>query len=64
MLISIFFGVNLLDPECLNRNIGDSLELENKAAVWCAGNNAEKRKINWSFTRYKADKKLSNYYVS
>ena len=56
--------INLLDHECLNRNIGDRLELENQVAVWCAGNNAEKRKINWSFTRYKADKKLSNYYVS
>jgi len=56
--------INLLDHECLDRNIGDRLELEKQVAVWCAENNAEKRKINWSFTRYKADKKLSNYYVS
>ena len=56
--------INLLDHECLNRNIGDRLELEKQVAVWCAENNVEKRKINWSFTRYKAVKKLSNYYVS
>jgi len=56
--------INLLDHECLNRNIGDRLKLEKQVAVWCAENNAANRKINWSFTRYKADKKLSNYYVS
>jgi len=56
--------INLLDHECLNRNIGDRYELEKQVAVWCAENNSVKRKINWSFTRYKADKKLSNYYVS
>jgi len=56
--------INLLDHECLNRNIGDRIELENQVKIWCDGNNVEKRKINWSFTRYKADKKLSRHYVS
>ena len=28
------------------------------------GNNIDKRKITWSFTKYKADKKLSKHYVS
>ncbi len=56
--------INLLDHECLDRNIGSRLELENQVLIWCKENNAEKRKIYWSFTKYKADKKLSNYYVS
>lgn len=56
--------INLLDHECLDRNIGDRGELEKQVYVWCDESNAEKRKINWSFTRYKADKKLSKYYVS
>jgi hypothetical protein len=56
--------INLLDHECLNRNIGNRLELENEVKIWCDGNNADKRKIKWSFTRYKADKKLSKHYVS
>jgi hypothetical protein len=56
--------INLLDHECLDRNIGNRDELERQTLVWCNANNADKRKINWSFTRYKADKKLSNYYVS
>lgn len=56
--------INLLDHECLKRNIGDRLELEKQVKVWCDDNNTEKRKINWHFTRYKADKRLSNHYVS
>ena len=56
--------INLLDHECLDRNIGNRNELEIQTLVWCKANNADQRKINWSFTRYKADKKLSNYYVS
>jgi hypothetical protein len=56
--------INLLDHECLDRNIGNRNELEKQTLIWCRANNADKRKINWSFTRYKADKKLSNYYVS
>ena len=56
--------INLLDHECLNRNIDNRQELENEVQAWCNDNNKEKRKINWSFTKYKADKKLSKYYVS
>lgn len=56
--------INLLELECLDRNIGNRFKLEKQVLVWCNENNAEKRKIYWSFTRYKADKKLSKYYVS
>jgi len=56
--------INLLDHECLDRNIGNRLDLEKQVSVWCNQNNLEKRKINWSFSRYMADKKLSKYYVS
>lgn len=56
--------INLLDHECLDRNIGNRLELEREVNAWCKTNNLKQRKINWSFTRNKADKKLSKYYVS
>ena len=56
--------INLLDHECLDRNIGSRVELEKQVNAWCKQNNFEKRKINWSFSRNMADKKLSNYYVS
>lgn len=56
--------INLLDHECLDRNIGNRFDLEKQVSAWCSQNNLEKRKINWSFSRYMADKKLSKYYVS
>lgn len=56
--------INIMDKECLDRNIGSKKELERELKIWCGQNNKEKRKINWSFTRQKADKKLSKHYVS
>ena len=56
--------INLLQQECLNRNIGNRCDLEKQVNAWCNESNEETRKIYWTFTRYKADKKLSRYYVS
>lgn len=56
--------INLLDHECLDRNIGNRPDLEKQVNVWCNQNNLEKRKIHWSFSRHMADKKLLKYYVS
>jgi hypothetical protein len=56
--------INLLENECLDRNIGIREDLEKEVRAWCDQSNADRRKIYWSFTRYKADKKLSKYYVS
>lgn len=56
--------INLLDHECLGRNIGNREYLENQVAAWTNQNNLDQRRIFWSFTKYKADKKLSKYYVS
>ena len=56
--------INMMDKECLDRNIGCRTEMEAELKAWCDKNNAEKRKIFWRFTKYKADKKLSKYYVS
>ena len=56
--------INLLDHECLSRNIGTRTLLEREIKAWTNENNKEHRRITWSFTKYKADKKLSNYYVS
>jgi len=56
--------INMMENECLNRNIKSRKLLENELQAWTYQNNAERRKIKWSFTREKADKKLSKYYVS
>ena len=56
--------INLMDKECLDRNIKSKQEIDKELQAWCNQNNLEKRKIYWSFTKYKADKKLSKYYIS
>ena len=56
--------INLLDHECLDRNIPSRNEIEREIGAWCSQSNQEKRKIFWSFTKYKANKKLSKYFVS
>jgi hypothetical protein len=56
--------INMMQKECLDRNIGNRKDIEKELEAWCKQNNQEKRKIYWRFTRKKADKKLSKYYVS
>lgn len=55
--------INMMDRECLNRRIGQKGVLKKEVAVWGKQRNKEKKKINWTFTKKKADKKLSKYYA-
>jgi len=56
--------INMMSRECLNRNIGTIDEISHEVNAWCVQSNIEKRKINWSFTKHKADRKLSKHYVA
>lgn len=56
--------INMMDVECLDRNIGSRIELEKELKAWCSQKNHDKKKIKWRFTRAKADKKLSKFYVT
>jgi DDE superfamily endonuclease len=56
--------INMMSRECLSRNIGSQNEIVNEIDAWCKQNNLDKRKINWSFTKHRADKILSKHYVS
>jgi hypothetical protein len=55
--------INVMDIECTGRRIGDKEALAREVAAWTNRRNNQKKKINWKFTRDKADKKLSKYYV-
>ena len=46
------------------RRIGDIGTLTKEVAVWTKKRNDDKKKINWKFTKEKADKKLSKHCVS
>ena len=54
--------INVMDIECTGRRIEDLKTLAREVAAWTKRRNDQK-KINWKFTREKADKKLSKYYV-
>jgi hypothetical protein len=55
--------INVMDIECTGRRIGDKETLAREVAAWTKRRNEQKKRINWKFTRDKADKKLSTYYV-
>jgi hypothetical protein len=53
-----------LGRQCLNRRIGDPKLLAREVAAWQRRRNAERRTIQWTFTRQDADRKLGRHYVS
>jgi len=55
--------INVMDIECTDRRIGDMEALAREVAAWNRRRNDKKKKINWKFTREKADEKLSKYFV-
>jgi hypothetical protein len=56
--------INMMDRECLNRRIGKEDILKREVECWAQLRNRIKKKINWSFTKKQADRKLSKYYVA
>lgn len=56
--------INVMDSECTGRRLGDMGTLTKEVAAWTKKRNDDKKKINWKFTKEKADKKLSKHYVS
>jgi hypothetical protein len=55
--------INVMDIECTGDRIGGKEILAREVAAWTMRRNDQKKKINWTFTSEKADKKLSKYYV-
>jgi hypothetical protein len=56
--------INVMDSECTGRRIGDIGTLTKEVAARTKKRNDDKKKVNWKFTKEKADKKLSKHYVS
>lgn len=55
--------ISVMDAECTGRRIGDKETLTREVRAWAKRRNKGKKKIDWRFTKDKADKKLSKYYV-
>lgn len=56
--------INMLEIECIGRRIASEGILKEEIEAWQEKANNEKRKINWSFTKRDAYKKLSHHYVA
>lgn len=56
--------INMLEIECVGRRIASEEILKEEIEAWQKKVNNEKRKINWSFTKRDAYKKLSHHYVA
>jgi len=52
-----------MDIGCTGRRIGDKKTLIPEVAIWTKRRINQKKKINWEFTKKKADKKLPKHYV-
>ena len=55
---------NMLEVGCTGRRIASEKILKEEIKAWQGKVNKQKRKINWSFTKRDAYKKLNHYYVS
>ena len=56
--------IGVMDAECTERRIRDKETLSKEVRAWMSRRNKQKKKIEWRFTKQKADEKLSKYYVT
>lgn len=56
--------IGVMDTECTGRRIKSREMLAQEVEAWTKRRNKQRKKINWAFTKQKADKKLGKYYVS
>jgi hypothetical protein len=56
--------IGVMDNECTDRRIKDKEMLKQEVKAWTMRRNRQRKKVNWTFTKKKADKKLGKYYVS
>jgi DDE superfamily endonuclease len=56
--------IGILSRQCLDRRIVSRELLQSEVDAWQDARNAERRTIEWNFTRQDADRKLGHHYVS
>lgn len=54
--------IGVMDTECTDRRIKNEEILIREVKAWTIRRNRQRKKINWTFTKQKADKKLGNHY--
>jgi len=56
--------ISILDRQCLRRRLADKATATREVDAWQRRRNAQRRGIEWTFTRQDADRKLRRHYVS
>ena len=56
--------IGILTQQCLDRRITDRAALSLEVKAWQRDHNARGRTIQWSFSRQRADQKMSRHYVA
>lgn len=56
--------IGIMDNECTDRRIKNITYLKSEVRAWTDRRNKERCKIDWRFTREKADKKLAKHYIT
>ena len=56
--------ISILDRQCLRRRLADKATAKRELDAWQRKRNAERRGIEWTFTRQEADRKLHHHYVA
>lgn len=55
--------IGILDKQCLDRRIPTAEKMIAEVRAWKTKRNRQRKTIDWSFTKEKADAKLRKYYV-
>lgn len=56
--------ISILERQCLGRRLMDRDTARREVKAWQRQRNAERRRIDWTFTRQDADRRLGCHYVS
>ncbi|MGQ0543964.1 MAG: hypothetical protein ACT4P3_01345 [Betaproteobacteria bacterium] len=56
--------ISILERQCLARRLMDRASAQREIHAWQRRRNAQRRGIDWTFTREDADRKLARRYVS
>lgn len=55
--------IGILDKQCLDRRLATAEEMVAEVKAWQTKRNRQRKIIDWTFTKEKADKKLKKYYI-
>lgn len=56
--------ISIMERQCLGRRLMDQATVRREVTAWQCHRNAERRGIEWTFTRQDADRRLGRHYVS